>query len=475
MSHARPQLRPNVSQDAVVVVPGLMGSELWVGDQQIWGFRKLGWYARAWRNENSSLADLALTEEELNGTYSRVEARHLIRFPAFAVTLRSFEPYTNLVERIKTVVAHPDAVREFPYDWRLPIEHNAKQLENAALDHLSKWRSHHAYRAMLRERSQLRPARLIFVAHSMGGLLVRSLSAEVREESRAIIILGSPFDGAAKAAVILSSGEGAPIPLPRHHLRKLAIGLPCIYDLLPVYRCVEEYEADPRRLTPSDIESIGGRGSLARSSFAFHEKSSDTLMKNHHILAGTGQPTIQTISIKNGLVTSNRYTFTLDPTGAFERAANGELIRVNAHGDGTVPRNSSYPAMSSGVTTVSQQHGHLARCSESLQFVADVITDSDPNAPRLGPGAELGIDAPDIVRPAETFSARIVGANGPNDVKVTITNDRGSNIDHPPISKRDGQWQTSIILPSPGIYRVTIEGGGLSPISQLVMADETTN
>ncbi|MFD1047175.1 hypothetical protein ACFQ1S_17285, partial [Kibdelosporangium lantanae] len=44
------RVRQEVSPDAVIVVPGVMGSEL-IDAQSgrvLWGMRRLGWYAQAW-------------------------------------------------------------------------------------------------------------------------------------------------------------------------------------------------------------------------------------------------------------------------------------------------------------------------------------------------------------------------------------------------------------------------------------------
>ncbi|MCO1660526.1 transposase family protein [Pseudonocardia humida] len=219
--------------------------------------------AVAWTTP-TSLARLALTDAERAGDYTRIQPAGLLQAPAFAPFLRGIEPYGGLVAAVREVVADPAAVLEFSYDWRLPVTHNAALLHTAAAEHLAAWQTHPRYEDLLRALPDTRPARLVLIAHSMGGLLIRALAPGL--DIRATITLGTPFDGAAKAALILNSGRGAPVPLPRTTLRDLAATLPGLHELLPTYRCLDDldhrngdcHDGEPRRLTPSDVAALGG-------------------------------------------------------------------------------------------------------------------------------------------------------------------------------------------------------------------------
>ena len=48
----------------------------------------------------------------------------------------------------------------------------------------------------------------------------------------------------------------------------------------------------------------------------------------------------------------------------------------------------------------------------------------------------------------------------------------GLAVDHPPLHRRDGQVQATVSLPEPGLFRVAVSGGGTTPVSQLVMAEQ---
>jgi hypothetical protein len=49
------RVRPAVSPDAVVVVPGIMGSSLESESGVVWGLHRLGWYVKAWTHRQSAL------------------------------------------------------------------------------------------------------------------------------------------------------------------------------------------------------------------------------------------------------------------------------------------------------------------------------------------------------------------------------------------------------------------------------------
>ena len=460
-------VRRHVGVDAVVVVPGIMGSELEDAStgRTLWGLRRLSWYVKAW-TKGDGLAELALTEDELSGRTERVRAVGLLRFPAFAPFLAGVEPYTPLVKSVREVMSHPDSVLEFAYDWRLPVAHNARLLAAAAGDHLERWRA----------RSGRADARLVFVAHSMGGLLCRAMPADsgLNDVIEATITIGTPFDGAAKAAVILGSGAGA--PLPSRRLRKLASTMPGVHDLLPVYRCVDE-GGDARRLTPGDVASFGGSAELAAATFAMHEARRP--MVAHRALVGVAQATCSSIELADGVVTGFEHTFRPAPDGGLERAKNGLLQRFHGYGDGTVPRNSAKPELED-FERLPQQHGALARSPETISYVRDVLRHAlADRGDRLGGGDDedgVGLELPDCVAAGTSWHAVISGTT-PQQARCVVKNaETNAVIDHPRLMgcQDGGTVLARTTLPTPGLYRVEVSSGGTSPVSQLVLAAEPT-
>ena len=457
--------------DAVVVVPGIMGSELIdaTSERQLWGFKSPRWYVTAWTS-GASLDELRLTEDERAGRYGRVRATRLLRFPAFAPFLAGFEPYHRLLKGIRAVCPHPDAVAEFAYDWRLPVAHNANLLAEFGHRHLADWRRHPVYVGAGRNGlADAGPARLVLVAHSMGGLLARHLATipGMAEEIRATITLGTPFYGAPKAVQILASGAGAPLPLPHARLRTLAGGLPGLHDLLPVYRCVSDgghSAADGARcLTPSDIRDVGGDPQLAEASFTWHKQIADVSPLGHAQVVGAKQPTVQALTIDAGTVIGHKYT--LQPAA---KGASGAVTQVDLGGDGTVPRESAQlPALSA--MPLAQSHGALAATAEATLIVQDVLTDR-----RTGPwqgAGDLGLDIPDVVAAGQPFQAEISGVERPTDVACRLFNiATGLQVDAPRVQGADGHLIAMVEPQATGLYRIIVDGGGSTPVSQLVLA-----
>jgi Lecithin:cholesterol acyltransferase len=448
------------SRDAVVVVPGIMGSELVEAKsgRVLWGLADPRWYVSAWTS-GGSLGELRLSGEERAGRYGRVVARRLLRFPAFAPMLAGFAPYTAVLRGLRAVVWHPDAVAEFAYDWRLPVSYNAGLLAEFARRHLAAWRAHPGQEAARRDDPEGdRPARLVVVAHSMGGLLAwRACQEEgLAGLVRATVTLGTPFFGAPKAVLLLGSTRGGPLSMPRARLRRLAVTLPGVYDLLPSYRCVSDGPS-ARRLSVPDIVSLGGDGDLATASFAVRERAAAPpgLVQ----VVGAHQPTAQAVTIEAGAATGHRYTY--QPRG-------DGVARVDVGGDGTVPRESAQ-LPPGAATPLAQSHGAVAASAEAVVIVQDVMTDR-----RTGPwqgAGQLGLDAPDVVAAGQPYQVEITGVERPTDVTCSVFDvGSGLRVDTPALSRRDGVVVARGQPLGPGLYWVRVDGGGASPVTQMLMS-----
>ncbi|GGS32069.1 hypothetical protein F2B00_06275 [Streptomyces parvus] len=444
----------DVSRDAVIVLPGIMGSELvdTESGRVVWGLSDSRWYARAWTT-GTSLSSLRVTDDERQGRTGRIVARRLLRFPAFAPVLRGFEPYTALLAGIRRVTAHADAVAEFPYDWRLPVELNARLLSAKAEQHLNAWRSH--------PRGS-RDARLVLVAHSMGGLVARYFTHVLGcgDQVRSVITLGTPYHGSVKAVQILSAGRGAPLPLPRRRLRALGAALPGLYDLLPSYRCVDE-GTSARRLVPGDLAAIGGDVDLAAGALATRERALRTgAGPGTHPLIGVEQRTAQSLTLREGVAEGHDYVC--------EDGDDGTLTRVDRRGDGTVYRDSARLGTAEPVY-LPQTHGAMSRAAEAIAHVCAVLTER-----RLGPPlglASIGLQAPDVVAAGRPFTLGVDLQADPAAVSLQVTNAETHQVrSRPRLLRRDSGLIAQIELHDPGLYRVEVKTGGFSPITQLVLA-----
>jgi pimeloyl-ACP methyl ester carboxylesterase len=435
-----------VCADAVIVIPGIMGSQLVdAGDGTVlWGLSARS-YASFWTG-SSPWEKLKVTEEERSGRMGRVKATGLLTASAFAPLLRGIEPYTRLTEAVRGTVLHRDAVLEYPYDWRLSVAHNARILATAAARHLETWRRH--------PRGS-RSAKLVLVAHSMGGLIARFLTGVLGAdgEVRQSITIGTPFQGAVKAVVLLDRGAGGPVPLPRRRLTALARTLPGIYDLLPSYRCVE-HQGTARRLTPADVRGLGGDEDLARDSARMQEAIGRIQEPDLRTVVGVEQPTMQSLQLWQGVARPQYYT--LEDDG-----------NIDWRGDGTV-----YSQVAAGgvepVSNLPQSHGALARSSEAIAAVRALLTRRRLGPP-MGTGG-VGLEVPESIAVGEPFEITVTSQDDAGNARCRIVDaDTDLPLARPLLLHKAEAMVAQARLTRAGLYRVEVKNGGFSAVSQLVM------
>jgi len=440
-------ITPPTCPDAVIVLPGIMGSELVERetDTVLWGLSPRG-YVDLWTRD-SMWERLKVSQSEREGKLGRISATRLLQAPAFAPVLRGVEPYSRLVAAILSIVNDRDAVLEFPYDWRLSVKHNASELAKAADRHLTKWRAH---------RKGSPDAKLVLVAHSMGGLVAQFFTGKLEGHSmvRQTISIGAPFWGAVKAVFLLDQGWGSPVPLPRQRLLCLAKTLPGIYDLLPSYRCVVE-NGTTRRLTPADVERLGGDLDLARASSELHDALSRLDRSGLRTLVGVEQPTMQSLLLRDGVAEPQFFT-------------NEDEGSIDWRGDGTV-----YTQVAAGgvepVSSLPQSHGALARSPEAIAAVRAVLTRR-----RLGPpmgAAGISLDVPDTISVDQPFDICVTSQGDPGGSGCRIVDaDTNLQVSRPFLVRRGDAMVASARLLRAGLYRVEVQDGGYSAVTQLIMA-----
>jgi hypothetical protein len=434
----------------------------------LWGLSRLGWYGRAW-STGSSLRELADLEP------GRIKPQGLLRFQAWA-PLGYFEPYDRLIRHLQEMV-HPRAVHGFAYDWRLPVLHNASLLAQAGYGYLMRWRADPAHERLRALQSDPAPARLVLVAHSMGGLLVRALPLvegtdggtgeipKVTEDIRATITLGTPFRGAAKAAVALAGGRGL-LP-PRRRMARLARKLPGIYDLLPSYRCVDE-DDHVRPLTAQDVAGFGGDPGEAQRAFGTRQRLSAYPLIGHRSVIGVEQPTVACLRLHDGTAEGLGHTFRLAPDGMIVRDSQNMPALFPSLGDGTVPVDS---AVLPGVTPDprAQQHGSLANVDEAIASVRFAIT-GESQGPGLAPRGQVGIGTPDIVCAGTEWPVAVTGDGAGSATCRVIDAETGKHVSRPQLEKRDGQWQFTVTVPDQHLYEIVVDGGSGSPVKRMTLA-----
>jgi hypothetical protein len=248
----------------------------------------------------------------------------------------------------------------FAYDWRRDNRASAKRLQESCNSWVQRWR----------EKSGNTAARLVFVCHSMGGLVARYF-VEVLEgwrNTRAVITFGTPFYGSLNAVEFfvneVSKGLG---PL-RIDLTPLVRSLTSARQLVPSYRCIDLPEGSAA--IPNRDVLPGWQAAWDAPAKEFVEELEEAARRNreepsfaadpvvYRPIVGTDQPTLQSAEVRGDKVEL-----------LFHRGGSDE------GGDGTVPLLSAALSGTEDQRTFApQQHARLQAYDPMLDHLKGVLT-----------------------------------------------------------------------------------------------------
>ncbi len=361
---------------AVILLPGILGSNIAVNGKRIWlGLRMIG-----------GLSKLALPDAP--GCVSAPDG------PIGPI-------YDDLTDHLRAT----HQVIEFAFDWRRPIEDEAKRLAHVVSDQLELRKSNN------------QPVR--FVAHSMGGLVVRTMQivapdvwtlAMARDGAR-VLMLGTPNGGSWAPMQVLSGDDtfgntlvafGA--PLGDHKARQLMAQFPGFLQLQTAL--VDDQrklglESTWQRLADDDLAAVrqfnwwhSGDAQLNAYRWGVPPQSVlDKAVEFRRKLDAQRDKQLASFADKLLLVVGKaRFT----PDG-FEVGQRGlEYLNAQDDGDGRVTRPS---ARLPGVRTweVDCEHGMLPDHEDAFAAYTELLTDGRTSSLKLLadlPGPERGAASP---------------------------------------------------------------------------------
>ncbi|WP_367132030.1 hypothetical protein [Saccharothrix sp. HUAS TT1] len=451
--------------DVVVVVPGITGSTLSRRGKVIWApTHRLA--------AESVLRPEALAQALRSGDGDGITADGLMPDAKLVGGLKKVDGYTRLIDalannfdvrRVNTArpgELPPANLIEFPYDWRLDNRVNARRLGEVAERALGRWQVH----------TGIPDARLVIIAHSMGGLVARYF-LEVLEGwklCRALITLGTPFRGSLDSLGYLANGY-----------KKLRVDLtdtmrtfPSVYQLLPIYKAIHSATGAHRVTEAGDIAGIDGE--LAVSGLAFHREieaavAANDLVDPHRYallpVVGTHQTTMQSAVLEGG-------TLALRPdVGDGVDRYFGDGLK---DGDGTVPISSASPIDQSNTyfdVYHPEKHGSLQCNPEVLNTLVGRLAKMQARQleklrgpePQVDPGLEgtsLEIDDEYGVGEPVTITAVVHCAAEPADVIAEVVEVATGKTDTAVLSRSGHEWSTTMGGLRPGTYRVTVRARG---------------
>jgi pSer/pThr/pTyr-binding forkhead associated (FHA) protein len=215
----KPGEREISERRSVVFVPGLMGSELWLGQE------------RVWPNVSAIFSHPELFRFPGD---TPLEARKILDEVIIVPNLIKLEQYGRLGDFMEEALGYQRGVDllEFAYDWRQDVRESAKKLAQV-ID------------------SGVLKLPITIIAHSLGTLVSRYYVECLggKDKVERLLLMGGPAQGAPKAVSSLLTGSGLlPLGLMGDKLRDLMVTFPSMYQILPTYNCMHDQNNQPVNL-----------------------------------------------------------------------------------------------------------------------------------------------------------------------------------------------------------------------------------
>ena len=433
--------------DLVVVLPGILGSTLRQDGHLVWA-PSAGSALRAIATLGGSLRRLKLPagigdEHPCDGVEPAGLMPDLHVLPGIWTAVKGYDQLLARLRRLgyREPGASAPAGNLIPvaYDWRLSCRYNARRLDTIIEPALQWWRD---------QGGPYADAQVVFVCHSMGGLIARWYIEKCggAEITRKLITLGTPYRGAARALGQLVNGAHPGLGPLRLDLTRFARSMPSLHQLLPEYACIHQ-GGDLTKTTGVTLPELDT--TMVTAAMRFHTdlrdaeaRRPDSLTATHAIV-GTTQPTATTARLTGGHVE------------LLDTYQDQEL-----DGDATVPIvaacRADVPMDSNTLRRVPDKHGNLHRNTAALDEIEGILTASNITIKAASPVA-LRVDAPEFALAGETITIRVTPAEATQQaIRLTVTSETGTLIEARRLRPSGGTITIDGL--SPAAYTIDVTG-----------------
>ncbi|UXR92845.1 lipase/acyltransferase domain-containing protein [Agrobacterium tumefaciens] len=432
-------------QDLVIFIPGILGSVLEKNGKTVWDLSVRGAYAGTRFSELQFDAPSSLDLDIGDGIKAVRVVDNLGGIPG----LWKLGGYSRLRQKLVSDLALRvgENYREFPYDWRRDNRVASSQLSVDARAWLTHWRT----------LSGNAEAKILIVAHSMGGLVARHYleCLEGWKDVRSLVTIGTPHRGSGKATDFLNKGSDRGLVERFLPGLQTARNFDSVYQLLPIYPFIVDAEGAHK---VHDVSIAGIDQARAINAANFHseiEQARASNLKDSHyriasprlsVVVGTDQPTFQSAMI--------------DETGRLVLSNRRDFKDVNLSGDGTVPRVSAIPpGFGEEIATfVCNSHAAIAGDKVSLHHIRSYLMGAnvDLNAYREDVAPKLSLEVADSYSGLEPVEIRAKSSVSEQTLTAVIANpDRGTEVARMTLYRNGDEFVGRVKLQA-GFYRLTI-------------------
>lgn len=449
----------HVFPDLVVVLPGLIGSSLEKDGKAIWGTSP----GAIWR----LVAGSALEQIELKGQDDEREdlgdgvvASGLVSDVELVPGLVKLDGYTVLARRLLKIPGLEQGrnYRQFPYDWRRSNRVSARRLAKRVPDWLRHWR----------ETSGNANAKVIFVAHSMGGLVARYYieCLEGWRDTRTLLTFGTPYRGSGNALGYLCNGFSWDVgPLKAFDGTAALRSFDSVYQLLPTYPFVDIGSGSLLRVAELDLPNLDGK--RARAAAEFHEEirraqEANAKLEDYDLRGPKVRPVV---GIEQTTFQSARWG-----DGALTLLTSHE--GADLHGDATVPRASAIPLELSKEAAMyaPTRHGQLQSDEATFGHLRGVLGDGevDLSKYRLSEIGTIDLRVSDAYASDQPVTISAAPSEYVQTLDAVVTScETGEAIET--VLRPNGDLHSTQLRLKPGLFRVRVSGKELRAVSDVFL------
>ncbi|UCE00340.1 MAG: FHA domain-containing protein [Chloroflexota bacterium] len=297
----------------IIFVPGLMGSELWLGNERVWPDVKTIF----------SNPELFTYPSDLP-----FEPRNIVDELIIIPNFIKVDQYNRLGDYFVDELNYRRGVDffEFPYDWRQDVRISAAQLGE-----------------LVENLNTSQP--IIIIGHSLGTLVTRyyveCLGGDKHVER--IILMGGPHKGVVKAlSSVLVAPQVLPFGIMGERLRQIVVTMPSAYQILPAYPVGRDQNGEKTNFLEDDTWLDPKYRPLLKLGRDFHKEIKPSATIPAVSIFGYGIKTISDVSIKR------------TPAGNLEDV---EFFSANTGDSSVLELTAYFPG--SEIHPVHQHHGAL--------------------------------------------------------------------------------------------------------------------